>query len=60
MPRIPNPRCPECPRKSSCHELTYAARFSVDRRQMQVEGKMVNLSPGMAIRIKVGFLAIIS
>jgi hemolysin D len=43
-------------------ELTYAARISVDRTQMQVEDKMVNLSPGMAItaEIKTGSRRIIS
>jgi hemolysin D len=44
------------------HELTYAARISVDRMQMQVEDKMVNLSPGMAVtaEIKTGSRRIIS
>ena len=43
-------------------ELTYAARISVDRTQMQVEDKMVNLSPGMAVtaEIKTGSRRIIS
>jgi hemolysin D len=43
-------------------ELTYAARISVDRAQMQVEDKMVNLSPGMAVtaEIKTGSRRIIS
>jgi len=43
-------------------ELTYAARISLDRMQMQVEDKMVNLSPGMAItaEIKTGSRRIIS
>ena len=43
-------------------ELTYAARISVDRAQMQVEDKKVNLSPGMAItaEIKTGSRRIIS
>src|ERR1700684_1553040 len=42
-------------------ELTYAARISVDRNQMQVEDKMVNLSPGMAVtaEIKTGSRRII-
>jgi hemolysin D len=42
-------------------ELTYAARISVDRTQMQVEDKMVNLSPGMAVtaEIKTGSRRII-
>ena len=43
-------------------ELTYAARISVDRTQMQVEDKKVNLSPGMAVtaEIKTGSRRIIS
>jgi hemolysin D len=43
-------------------ELSYAARISVDRAQMQVEDKMVNLSPGMAVtaEIKTGSRRIIS
>jgi hemolysin D len=42
-------------------ELTYAARISLDRTQMQVEDKMVNLSPGMAVtaEIKTGSRRII-
>ena len=42
-------------------ELTYAARISLDRTQMQVEDKMVNLSPGMAVtaEIKTGARRII-
>jgi hemolysin D len=42
-------------------ELTYAARISVDRTKMQVEDKMVNLSPGMAVtaEIKTGSRRII-
>jgi hemolysin D len=42
-------------------ELTYAARISVDRMRMQVEDKMVNLSPGMAVtaEIKTGSRRII-
>jgi hemolysin D len=43
-------------------ELTYAARISLDRTQMQVEDKMVKLSPGMAVtaEIKTGSRRIIS
>jgi hemolysin D len=43
-------------------DLTYAARISLDRVQMQVEDKMVNLSPGMAVtaEIKTGSRRIIS
>jgi HlyD family secretion protein len=47
---------------SEGQELTYAARVSVDRTQMQVEDKKVNLSPGMAVtaEIKTGSRRIIS
>jgi hemolysin D len=43
-------------------ELTYAARISLDRTRIQVEDKMVNLSPGMAVtaEIKTGSRRIIS
>src|SRR6185312_6067653 len=34
-------------------ELTYAARISVDRTNIQVEDKMVNLSPGMAVTAEI-------
>jgi hemolysin D len=42
-------------------ELSYAARISLDRTQMQVEGKTLNLSPGMAVtaEIKTGSRRII-
>ena len=43
-------------------ELVYAARISLDRKQMQVEHKLVNLAPGMAVtaEIKTGSRRIIS
>ena len=43
-------------------ELVYAARVSVDRSQMDIENKRVNLSPGMAVtvEIKSGSRSIIS
>lgn len=34
-------------------ELVYAARVSLDRAQMQVEDRSVDLSPGMAVTIKI-------
>jgi hemolysin D len=34
-------------------ELLYAARVSLDRTQMEVEDKMVNLSPGMAVTVEI-------
>ena len=35
------------------HELVYSARVSLDRSQMQVEDKLVNLSPGMAVTVEI-------
>ena len=42
--------------------MNYAARVSLDRTQMQIEDKLVNLSPGMAVtvEIKTGSRRIIS
>jgi hemolysin D len=34
-------------------ELVYSARVSLDRAQMQVEDKLVNLSPGMAVTVEI-------
>ena len=34
-------------------ELTYAARISLDRTQMQIDDKLVSLSPGMAVTVEV-------
>jgi hemolysin D len=34
-------------------ELLYSARVALDQTQMQVEGKMVNLAPGMAVTVEV-------
>jgi hemolysin D len=44
------------------HELVYAARVSLDHGQMQVDDRLVNLSPGMAVtvEIKTGTRRIIS
>lgn len=46
----------------SNQELVYEARVSLDRAQMQVEGRLVDLSPGMAVtvEIKTGSRRIIS
>jgi len=37
----------------SGQELVYAARISLDSAQMQVEEKMVNLAPGMAVTVEI-------
>jgi hemolysin D len=44
------------------HELVYAARVSLDHEQMQVDDRLINLSPGMAVtvEIKTGTRRIIS
>jgi hemolysin D len=34
-------------------ELTYSARISLDRTQMQIDDKMVDLSPGMAVTVEI-------
>lgn len=34
-------------------ELSYGARISLDRTQMQVDDRLVNLSPGMAVTVEI-------
>jgi len=34
-------------------ELTYAARVSLDRTQIEVDGGLANLSPGMAVTVEI-------
>jgi hemolysin D len=34
-------------------ELNYTARISLDRTQMQIDDRMVNLSPGMAVTVEI-------
>lgn len=34
-------------------ELLYAARVSLDQTQMRIDGKLVNLAPGMAVTIEI-------
>ena len=43
-------------------ELNYTARISLDRTRMEIDGRMVNLSPGMAVtvEIKTGSRSILS
>jgi hemolysin D len=33
--------------------MNYAARVSLERTQMQIEDKLVNLTPGMAVTVEV-------
>ena len=37
----------------SGQELNYAARVSLDRTRMQIDDRMVNLSPGMAVTVEI-------
>jgi hemolysin D len=43
-------------------DLSYAARISLDRPQMEIEGRLVNLSLGMAVttEIKTGSRTVLS
>jgi hemolysin D len=34
-------------------EMTYAARISLDRTRMQVEDRLVDLAPGMAVTVEI-------
>jgi hemolysin D len=34
-------------------ELNYGARISLEREKMQIDGRMVNLSPGMAVTVEI-------
>jgi hemolysin D len=34
-------------------ELNYGARISLDRSQMQIDDRLVNLSPGMAVTVEI-------
>lgn len=34
-------------------ELLYAARVSLDRTQMEIDGRLVNLAPGMAVTVEI-------
>jgi hemolysin D len=34
-------------------ELVYAARVSLDRTQMQIDGRLVKLAPGMAVTVEI-------
>src|ERR1700730_1931047 len=51
-----NDRGPGTPNDTSepkGQELSYSARISLDRAQMQIDDRMVNLSPGMAVTVEV-------
>jgi hemolysin D len=34
-------------------ELNYSARISLDRAKMQIDDRVVNLSPGMAVTVEI-------
>ena len=44
---------PNATSDSSGQDLVFAARVSLDRAQMQIEDKTVNLSPGMAVNVEI-------
>ena len=33
--------------------MVYAARIALDRTQMEVDGSLVNLTPGMAVTVEI-------
>lgn len=41
------------PSDTESQDLSFAARVSLDRTKMDVDGKMVNLSPGMAVSVEI-------
>jgi hemolysin D len=52
----PNDRASGAPQSGSqprAQELEYAARISLDHTHMQVEDKLVNLGPGMAVTVEI-------
>jgi hemolysin D len=52
----PNDRASGAPQSGSeprAQELEYAARISLDHTDMQVEDKLVNLGPGMAVTVEI-------
>jgi hemolysin D len=57
-----NPGAEDATSEPKGQELVYAARVSLDRAKMQVEDRLVNLAPGMAVtvEIKTGSRRIIS
>jgi hemolysin D len=55
-PDRPNDEAPGTDTSSSepsGQELNYSARVALDRTQIQVENKLVNLSPGMAVTVEI-------
>jgi hemolysin D len=51
-----NDRSPGTPNDSSepkGQELNYSASISLDRTAMQIDDRMVNLSPGMAVTVEI-------
>jgi hemolysin D len=47
------PGAPNETSEPSGQELNYSARISLDRTQMQVDERMVDLSPGMAVTVEI-------
>jgi hemolysin D len=44
---------PEAAGAKGGQDLVYAARVSLDRTAMEVDGRMVNLAPGMAVTVEI-------
>jgi hemolysin D len=44
---------PEAAGAKGAQDLVYAARVSLDRMAMDVDGRMVNLAPGMAVAVEI-------
>ncbi|HTO81091.1 MAG TPA: HlyD family type I secretion periplasmic adaptor subunit [Methylomirabilota bacterium] len=49
----PKPATPNDSSEPKGQELNYSARVSLDRSQMQVDDRLVNLSPGMAVTVEI-------
>ena len=39
--------------QSQAQDLVYTAHVSLDRTEMEIEGKPVNLAPGMAVTVEI-------
>jgi hemolysin D len=50
---VPNGKAPPAWQAGGAVELNYSARISLDQTKMQIDDRMVNLSPGMAVTVEV-------
>jgi hemolysin D len=48
-----NPGTPNDTSEPKGQDLSYSARVSLDRTQMQIDDRMVNLAPGMAVTVEI-------